>query len=453
MFEQLDSETRERARHVRWLALDVDGVLTDGRLIYTAEGESLKRFHVRDGLGVRLLCDQGYRVVVISARSGAALRRRLQELGVVDAVLGSHDKLTALQELARVSGLPLDECAFVGDDLWDLPALRAVGLPICVADGHALVQREARYITRAPGGTGAVREVADLLLSASGRLEHAAEQLIARAPKSSFGVIIPARYGATRLPGKPLREIAGKPMILHVCDNARESGARFVWVATDDPRIERVVAEAGVDVLLTSPEHRSGTDRLAEVVRRKELGPSEVVVNVQGDEPLLPSSLIRLAAEGLGTHPLASIATLAAPLRTKAEFDNPNIVKVVLNRLGFAEYFSRAALPFVRDPSPVAEGGLALPLEALRHIGIYAYRVDALLQLAAQPPVMQEVCESLEQLRALWLGLAIHVGVVEQAPSHGVDTEDDLRRVSELLNQRRLDRARDLDAGRSGDGS
>lgn len=437
MFELLAAETKERARQVRLLALDVDGVLTDGDLVYTADGESSKQFHVRDGLGLRLLREQGYAVIVISARGGAALECRLRELGIVASALGTHDKLTALTSLAAGLGIGLSECAFVGDDLWDLPALRAVGLPICVADGHPLVRREAMYVTEAEGGRGAVREVADLLLAATGKLEDAVHELLMGSAPAGFGVVIPARYAATRLPGKPLLEIAGKPMVLHVCDNARESGASFVLVATDDERIERVARDAGVDVMLTASHHRSGTDRLAEVVQRRQTDLGSIVVNVQGDEPLLPPALIRLTADALRSNPRAGIATLAAPIESVEDWHNPNIVKVVTNAAGFAEYFSRAPIPFVRD-AVAASASLELPgpLAALRHIGVYAYRTRALLQVAKCTPVMQEQCESLEQLRALWLGIPIHVSVVERAPAHGVDTPDDLHRVEAMLKKR-----------------
>jgi len=437
MFEHLPAEIKARARQVRLLVLDVDGVLTDGRLIYSAEGESTKRFHVRDGLGLRLLREQGYAIAVISARGGPALENRLRELGIGSAVLGTHDKLLALTGLSEELGIGLSECAFVGDDLWDLPALRAVGFPVSVADGHPLVRREVSYVTEEKGGRGAVREVADLLLAASDKLETGVAELLARADTGGFGVVIPARYAATRLPGKPLLELLGKPMLLHVCDNARASGASFVLVATDDERIEQVARAAGVDVMLTSNAHRSGTDRLAEVVKRREIAHDSIIVNVQGDEPLLPPALIRSTADALRANSRAGIATLAAVIERKEDWLNPNIVKVVKNQAGFAQYFSRAPIPFVRDTGTEgATSTLPEQLVALRHIGIYAYRARALLQVAAAPAVMHEQCESLEQLRALWLGIPIHVSVVDQAPPHGVDTPDDLRRVEGVLKKR-----------------
>lgn len=433
MFEEISAEVRERARKVRLLVLDVDGVLTDGTLAYDPEGESLKHFNVRDGLGIRLLQQQGYRVALISARAGAPLRRRAADLGIAHVVEGVHDKLPALTQLAQALGVTLDECAYMGDDLWDLPALRSVAFAVSVPDAQPQVRRQAQYVTRTAGGRGAVREVADLLLYATGRLESATTELLDKPRAASFGVVIPARWASTRLPGKPLREIAGKPMVLHVCQNALDSGAEFVVVATDDERIERVVSKAGIDVTMTSPEHRSGTDRLAEVIDKRGLSPSTIVVNVQGDEPLLAPAWIKAAGEALATQPLAGMATLASRIDDPADWTNPNVVKVVLNRAGFAQYFSRAPIPFVRDTQPSSDQVLPSPLEALRHIGIYAYRTEALKRITAHPPVMAETCESLEQLRALWLGISIHVSVVEGAAPHGVDTEEDLMRVGQVM--------------------
>ena len=434
MFEGLGDRIREKARQVRLLALDVDGVLTEGGLLYGPEGESLKSFHVRDGLGIRLLEQEGYKVAIVSARASEALRQRLRDLGIEHAVQGATNKLVALTELVARLGVEPAQCAFVGDDVVDLPAMRAAGLPLSVADAHPMVQRESLYVTKARGGRGAVREVAELLLHAAGRLEAASERLL-RQKAGHFDVIIPARWASSRLPGKPLRDIAGKPMLLHVCDNARLSGARSVLVATDDPRIERVARNAGVDVILTSADHRSGTDRIAEVIRNRRHGHQDILVNVQGDEPLLAPDLIRGAANSLEAHPCAGMATLAAPIESIEDLMNPNIVKVVSNRAGYAQYFSRAPLPFVRGMNEPAAAVLPSSARPLRHIGIYAYRPTSLLEMADHPPVMHEECESLEQLRALWLGIPIFVEVVEQTPPHGVDTEADLARVGALLER------------------
>jgi 3-deoxy-manno-octulosonate cytidylyltransferase (CMP-KDO synthetase) len=231
----------------------------------------------------------------------------------------------------------------------------------------------------------------------------------------TFGVVIPARFASQRLPGKPLRDLGGKPMIVRVLENARQSAAGWVVVATDDQRIADAVTAAGGEAVLTSPEHASGTDRLAEVARRKELAPETIVVNVQGDEPLLDPKYVELVARALEANPSAGIATLATPIRDPGVIANPNVVKVVSDRSGMALYFSRAPLPW--------QG------EALRHVGLYAYRARTLAELSAQPPVMLETAERLEQLRALWLGIPIHVSVVADPPGHGVDTEEDLERA------------------------
>jgi 3-deoxy-manno-octulosonate cytidylyltransferase (CMP-KDO synthetase) len=222
--------------------------------------------------------------------------------------------------------------------------------------------------------------------------------------------------------------------VLHVCDNARASGASFVVVATDDQRIAQVVQNAGFDAVMTSCEHRSGTDRLAEVARGRGLLPSSVVVNVQGDEPLLPPAFIRAVAEGLIGEPEAGMSTLAAPLRTQQELLDPNRVKVVLNQRGFAKYFSRAPIPFPRDHQLAgAEDLIPAGVQVLGHIGVYGYRVRTLLRIADHPPVPNEMIEALEQLRALWLGIPIHVSVVDAGPGHGVDTGADLDRVRGIL--------------------
>lgn len=252
----------------------------------------------------------------------------------------------------------------------------------------------------------------------------------------SFGVIIPARYASTRLPGKPLRDIGGKPMIAWVIDAARAAGADFVLVATDDERIARAAERCDVRALLTSPDHPTGTDRLAEVVTREGLSPETVVINVQGDEPLLPPATIRAVAQALAERPEAALATLAAPLHDVKDLFSPHVVKVVLDQAGYARAFSRAPLPWARDAFPaLPDVPAALPdgVPFLRHVGLYGYRVKTLTRLASEPTVPWERAESLEQLRALWLGLSIHVTVVDEPPPHGVDTEEDLARVIRLL--------------------
>lgn len=250
-----------------------------------------------------------------------------------------------------------------------------------------------------------------------------------------FKVVIPARYASTRLPGKPLREIAGKPMVQWVYERARASGADEICVATDDARIEAACRKFGAHAVLTSASHESGTDRIAEVAEREGWADSSIVVNVQGDEPLLPSALIRQAAELLGKHPLAGIGTLATPIRSLDEFLDPNVVKVACADDGRALYFSRAPIPWTRDG---ASAGLASQSRfdgALRHLGLYAYRVGVLKRLAALSPSALEQRERLEQLRALENGMVIAVGVAVEQPGPGVDTEQDLIEV-----ERRIER-------------
>jgi 3-deoxy-manno-octulosonate cytidylyltransferase (CMP-KDO synthetase) len=246
-----------------------------------------------------------------------------------------------------------------------------------------------------------------------------------------FRVVIPARHASTRLPGKPLARIAGEPMIRHVHRIAGRSGAREVIVATDDERIRDACAGFGAAVEMTAASHASGTDRIAEVAARRGWPGGDVVVNVQGDEPLLPPALIAQAASLLEASPAAAIATLAAPIATEAEYLDPNVVKVVARPDGMALYFSRAPVPWDRDgaASPARHHG------ARRHLGIYAYRVSALAALAAAPPAALELRERLEQLRALSIGLAIAVADAVDAPGPGVDTPDDLARVEALLRR------------------
>lgn len=261
------------------------------------------------------------------------------------------------------------------------------------------------------------------------------ESLTTSRPYVDFGVIIPARWGSTRLPGKPLRPLLGRPMIVHVLERAWESGATSVTVATDDERIAQVVVDAGGEAVLTSPVHASGSDRIAEVVQRKGLRPDDIVVNVQGDEPLIDPNLVRVVARALAAEPAVSIATIALPIRTARDLFDPNVVKVVTDDRGVALYFSRAPIPYVRDAIEVIQQGGELPLQVSfwRHVGIYAYRVGALLALTEQPPLELERAERLEQLRALALGMRIHVSRVMRPAMPSVDTERDLEAVEEVL--------------------
>lgn len=248
-----------------------------------------------------------------------------------------------------------------------------------------------------------------------------------------FTVVIPARYASSRLPGKPLQDIAGKPMIQHVWEQACKSSARQVVVATDDARIVEACRGFGAEVLLTRPDHNSGTDRLAEVAAALGLAPDAIVVNVQGDEPLIPPAIIDQVAANLAANPQAAIATLAEPIDEVDALFNPNVVKVVSDRNGLALTFSRAPLPWARNAFAVSREQYPGNVPYRRHIGIYAYRAQFLHDFVAWGPCWLEDTECLEQLRALWHGVRIHVADALQAPPAGVDTQDDLERVRRLL--------------------
>lgn len=244
---------------------------------------------------------------------------------------------------------------------------------------------------------------------------------------SDFIVVIPARFASQRLPGKPLRQIAGKSMLQHAFERATESAAKEVIVATDDERIAVAARSFGAAVRMTSGSHRSGTERLAEVGRQDHWPDSRVVVNLQGDEPLMPPQLIDQCA-ALLQEGGADMATLASPLEGEAEFADPNVVKVILDLNHNAIYFSRAQIPYARS----GDSRLAMRC-AMRHHGIYAYRNAVLQRFVKAPPSPLEECEQLEQLRALAIGLTIRVARPVQRPGPGVDTEDDLRQVESLL--------------------
>ncbi len=249
-----------------------------------------------------------------------------------------------------------------------------------------------------------------------------------------FRIVVPARFASTRLPGKPLADIAGQPMIVRVAAAASRTAALGVWVATDDIRIADAVRQHGFDVVLTRSDHPSGTDRIAEVAEQMGWDDADVVVNVQGDEPLLDPALIEAVAGALHDHPEAVMATACHPLTTAGDYFNPNVVKVVCDARGRALYFSRAPIPWDRDRSAEQPDLLPANLPAQRHIGLYGYRVSFLRhygQLAVSP---LERCESLEQLRVLWHGYPIQVVTVDHAPAAGVDTPEDLERVRRLFD-------------------
>ncbi len=271
----------------------------------------------------------------------------------------------------------------------------------------------------------------------------------------AFHVVIPARFASTRLPGKALLPIAGKPMVVRVAEQAAKSGAQQIWIATDHQPIMAAVHEHGFKACLTHAHHASGTDRIAEVVEQHNWPDDTIVVNVQGDEPLMPPALIRAVAQHLYDHPECAIASACHPIHDADAMRNPNIVKVVLDKQGNALYFSRAPIPWPRDAfnrsSPlssegrnddcssshrgeVGRGELPDNLTVLRHIGIYAYRAGFLRAFRQLAPAAIEQAEALEQLRALWHGYKIGVTVTADAPPGGVDTEHDLHVARKLFD-------------------
>ncbi|MEP7243871.1 MAG: 3-deoxy-manno-octulosonate cytidylyltransferase [Gammaproteobacteria bacterium] len=250
---------------------------------------------------------------------------------------------------------------------------------------------------------------------------------------AAFRIVIPARYGSTQLPGKALIVIAGKPMIQWVYERAHRSGASAVLIAADDQRIVAAASAFGGSVVMTADTHASGTDRIAEVASAQRWADSDIVVNVQGDEPLMPPALINQVATILHDHEGADIATLASPITALAQLMDPNVVKVVTDVAGRALYFSRAPIPWNRDSAPSGLDSQTRFDGARRHVGIYAYRVAALLRLASLPPTSLENTEKLEQLRALENGFEIRVADAVELPGADVNTAEDLQRVTQIL--------------------
>jgi 3-deoxy-manno-octulosonate cytidylyltransferase (CMP-KDO synthetase) len=255
-------------------------------------------------------------------------------------------------------------------------------------------------------------------------------------PGVAFKVVIPARYASTRLPAKPLLDLGGRPMVVRVAERARLSGAEEVWVATDHPDVWAAAEAHEVAALMTRGDHATGTDRLAEVVVRRGWHGDTIVVNVQGDEPLIEPEIIVRTARQLAASG-ADIATVAHPIVDAGDFFNPNVVKVVCRADGDAAYFSRAPIPYARDHFAREQGGETLPADfpAYRHVGLYAYRASFLKAYAGLTAAPTEKFEALEQLRALWHGYRISVALVDAAPAPGVDTPEDAERMRKLFDR------------------
>lgn len=251
---------------------------------------------------------------------------------------------------------------------------------------------------------------------------------------AGFKVVIPARHGATRLPGKPLVDIGGRPLIAHVWERAQASAAAEVIVATDDARIAEVCRGFGAEVAMTRGDHHSGSDRIAEVSAARGWDDGEIIVNLQGDEPCMPPALIDQVAADLAAHPTVGMTTLCTPIGDAGALFDPHVVKVVTDAQGFALYFTRAPVPWHRDEFMGSRARLPAAVPFLRHIGLYAYRAGFLARYVGWPASALEKAESLEQLRVLWHGERIHVSIAAEVPGPGVDTPDDVPLVLERLN-------------------
>ena len=248
----------------------------------------------------------------------------------------------------------------------------------------------------------------------------------------SFSIVIPARHASTRLPGKPLHKITEKTLIQHVYECAARSDASEIIIATDDERIKAEAESFSANVCMTSTEHGTGTDRLHEVVEKYNFPDDHIIVNLQGDEPLMPEEVINQVAANLATHDSASAATVCTRILTADDLFDPNVVKVVTDQAGFALYFSRASIPWDRDHFAKHQ---TLPefAEHYRHIGLYAYRAGFLRRFVSWPVCHHEKVESLEQLRILWHGEKIHVDIARKLPGPGIDTKEDLERVRQMF--------------------
>lgn len=398
---------------IKLLVIDVDGTLTDGSIYYDDSGESTRKFHVHDGFGIKTLMNTGIECVILTAKRSKAVEHRALQLGIVELYQGIQDKAKALNQIVDKLNILTDSVAYIGDDINDLPALKLVGLPIAVANANTEVKQAAVYITNKQGGYGAVREVCDLIIQGI---------------KSKLKVVgvIPARYASTRFPGKPLALINNYPLVYHVYSKAKKAQLDDVIIATDDNRILDSCLKLGCKVVLTSTQHLTGSDRVAEVAKNYE---ADIFINIQGDELLITPSLINKIAQILKDNKFLDIATARKKIQVQEELDNSNVVKIVVDNNNNVLYFSRMAIPFNVNKADSKRGK---DIDYYKHVGIYGYRKDALLRFTALPPSPLELCESLEQLRALENDFSIQA-IETNYDSIGVDVPEDLERVKKLL--------------------
>ncbi len=394
-------------KKTRLLFTDVDGVLTDGRLLMFSRGSEAKFFHVQDGLGIKRAIEQGVKVGMISGRESSVVRRRAKELGVEIVVQGCADKVSEVRRISDQLDIELDEIAYIGDDLNDLGVMKIVGRPIAVANAVAEVRNASVMTTKRNGGDGAVREAIEWLLSSAETL--------------SFSIAIPARLQSTRLPRKVLTDICGRPMLRHVFEAARSvEAAQDVVILTDSGEVASAAEGWGARVILTPADCASGTERIATAIDQLE---GDLIVNLQADQPFLTGELIGdLVTRSIESWEGSDVFTPVFKIENVHDLTDEGIVKVVKDGSGRAVYFSRATVPFLRD-QPVERW-----LDNATywgHQGIYLFRRQVLETFFKMQPGALEDVEKLEQLRFMENGLTIQTLEID-APSFSVDLPEHL---------------------------
>ncbi|MFC7129451.1 3-deoxy-manno-octulosonate cytidylyltransferase [Haloferax chudinovii] len=385
----------------RLVVLDVDGVLTDGRINIGQSGEIFKSFDVKDGYGISQWISSGGDIAFLTGRSSELLEQRASELGVKTVVQGVSDKESKISELADEFGISLDDVVFMTDEQGDVGAMDQAGISAAPADAVSEVRELADIVTTANGGDGAVRELLDTL----------------RVDDTPVLGVIPARYASTRFPGKPLVKVGGKRMIQRVYEQVQKADSiDQIVVATDDNRIVEAVESFGGSARMTSSDHGSGTDRVREVAANVDAG---IVVNIQGDEPLISPQVIDATVEALRSNPVG-IATPITAIESESELTNENTVKVVVDCSGRALFFSRSKIP-----------SRATVDEAWKHVGLYAFTKQQLLTYTELESSLESQ-EDLEQLRLLENGYDVQTVEVEYLGAE-VNVPEDIQRVEKYL--------------------
>ncbi|GAA0218835.1 3-deoxy-manno-octulosonate cytidylyltransferase [Halobaculum roseum] len=383
---------------------DVDGVLTNSKINIGDDGEAFKTFDVKDGYKITQWLEQdGCDFVIITSRESQAVTNRASELGVDEVHQGVNDKKEKVKSIASRLGFSLESTVYIGDDLTDVDAIETVGTGCCPADAVQEVKKKCSYVSRYDGGNGAVRNILNYIMEVS---------------QTTVG-IIPARYGSTRLPGKPLIEIAGKPMIQHVYERANNAASLDdLIVATDDERIIEAVESIGGSVMMTDPDHLTGTDRVAEVAANVK---ADFTINIQGDEPLIDPVVIDDIVMALQDNS-PKVATPISPIKDESLLEDENTVKVVTDNDGKALYFSRSKIPSGGETGTT-----------YKHIGLYGYETGMLLDYIDMESDL-ESAEDLEQLRLLENGYEIQT-VETGYDSKEVNVESDIPVVEKQLQQ------------------